>query len=541
MRKRKNRVKRESLPDGVLDFETDPFKHGREPKPFAACVLFPEKAPVFFWDSRHAARRVADYIGTLPKCTLWAHNGGKFDFHFLLRYAEPGLIEYRNGRVVKFKIGRVTLRDSYPLIPVPLAAYKKTVIDYRLFEQEKRDKHKQKILDYLFDDCHDLLELLTGFRAIVGQDIYTVGAAAFRAIKDLGYRIENGNAAHDSKFRPWFFGGRVEARQIGEFKGPWEYVDINSAYPFAMMHEHPHGFNYAHGYELPTEAGPWFARATFISKGALPVRAEDGVLFYPDDDYAREYYATGWEIVAGLETGTLKILEVMEVWEPTKTRKFDRFVEKFWKERQAAKKRKDKIAEIAYKLVLNSGYGKWAQNPEHFKMYRISEIGTDPGEPWDFCDDIGGDVSLWEKQAPQGDWGYYDVAVAASVTGFVRAMLWRAMCASDQVIYCDTDSMLAQSANVPLGDKLGQWKLVGAAKNAAIAGKKLYTLDMLDGETLTASKGAQLTSHEVKRVSHGEMVTWKSEAPAFHPTTGARFTIREIRQKTAKNGKKRKT
>lgn len=539
-RSRKHKIKKAAKnPDGVLDFETDPFKHGRTPRPFAACILFPAVDPVLFWHRTDCAAEVADYIREMPKCTLWAHNGGKFDFHFLLEYAEPGLIEYRNGRVVKFKIGRVTLRDSYPLIPVPLAAYKKTKINYRKFERRVRHKHRDEITAYLIDDCRDLMELLRGFRVIVGEKVFTVGAAAFASMKDLGYLIPSGNQAHDLKFRSWFFGGRVEARRLGIIKGPFEYVDINSAYPFAMLHEHPAGFDYAHGYELPKKAGPWFARVTAVSSGALPVRAEDGILYYPCDDYAREYETTGWELIAGIETGTLKILEVLEVLVPNKTRSFDRFVNKYWKERQAAKKRGDKISEIAYKLTLNSGYGKWAQNPANFKQYRVDEIGEDPGEPWDYCDDIGACKSLWEKPANVGEWGYYDVAVAASITGFVRAMLWRAICASDDVIYCDTDSMICRCANVPIGAALGQWKLEGMASLAAIAGKKLYALDMADGTQHIASKGAQLTAIEIKFVAKGGKVVWKNEAPAFHPVKGARFTVRNIQRKDRKKRGKR--
>ncbi len=524
--------------DGVLDFETDPFYHGRVPRPFAGCVYFTESDHHVIWNSKTCAADVAAYLAELPKCTLWAHNGGKFDFHYLLEFADPGHIEIRAGRITKMKIGRVTLRDSYPLIPIPLAAYKKTPIDYRKFERHRRDRHRDEITRYLIDDCRDLLELLTGFRAVVGAKVYTVGAAAFKSIKECGYKIENGGPEHDEIFRPYFFGGRCEAMKTGITRGPLDYVDINSAYPFAMLSPHPVGVKPADWVErddLPADGGAWFARIRAVSAGCLPSRGDDGILIYHRDNVPREYHATGWEIAAGLDTGTLRILEVAECWEPIKTRDFSVYVKTHWKNRQTAKKAGDKIKEIAYKFLLNSGYGKWAQNPANFKKWRLTEFDEYAGDEWEHITDVGA-RSIWSAPASAGDHGYYNVAVAASITGHVRAMLWRAICASDGVIYCDTDSMVAARARVPRGDKLGEWKLEGKVSRAVIAGRKLYTLRMVDGKHVTASKGVKLTAGEIERVARGEAVTWKGDAPSFHPKRAgtkkhARFAERTIKRR----------
>ncbi len=525
-------------PDGVLDFETDPFKHGRVPRPFAGCVYFGPNDFHVFWDSRTCAADMAAFIGEMPKCTLWAHNGGKFDFHYLLEFAEPGHIEIRNGRITKMKIGRVTLRDSYPLIPIPLAAYKKTPIDYRKFERRRRDKNRDEITRYLIDDCRDLLDLLTGFRAVVGEKVFTVGAAAFKSIKECGYKIETGNERHDAIFRPYFFGGRCEVMMPGVTRGPLEYVDINSAYPFAMLSQHPVGVTPADWVErddMPDTAGPWFARIRAVSNGCLPARGEDGILDYHHDNTPREYHATGWEVVAGIETGTLRVLEVVQCWEPVRTRDFSVYVKKHWKNRQTAKKTGDKVKEIAYKFLLNSGYGKWAQNPANFKKWKLTEFDEYGGDDWVHQTDIG-ERSIWCAPASSGGNGYYNVAVAASITGYVRAMLWRAICASDGVIYCDTDSMVCRRARVPRGDKLGEWKLVGKVKRAVIAGRKMYALSMADGERITASKGVKLTGAQIERVANGEAVKWEGDAPSFHPKRAgtkkhARFAKRTIKRR----------
>ena len=524
--------------EGVLDFETDPFKYGRVPRPFAGCVYFSATDYAVLWNSKTCAADVAAYLAELPKCTLWAHNGGKFDFHYLLEFADPGHIEIRAGRITKMRIGRVTLRDSYPLIPIPLAAYKKTKIDYGKFERGRRDKYRDVITRYLVDDCRDLLDLLTGFRAVVGEKVFTVGAAAFKSIKECGYKIEKGGESHDAIFRPYFFGGRCEVLKGGITRGPLDYVDINSAYPYAMLAQHPVGVSSADWIErdsMPAKAGPWFARIRAVSAGCLPSRCGDGILGYFRDNVPREYHATGWEIVAGIETGTLRVLEVVQCWEPVNTRDFSVYVKTHWKNRQAAKKAGDIIKEIAYKFLLNSGYGKWAQNPVRFKKWKLTEFDEYGGDEWEHVTDIG-NRSIWSAPAASGGNGYYNVAVSASITGYVRALLWRAICASSGVIYCDTDSLIAVHAHVPRGDKLGAWKLVGKVARAVIAGRKLYTLKMSDGERVTASKGVKLTVGEIERVAGGESVEWESVSPSFHPKRAgkagyARFAKRTIKRR----------
>ena len=37
---------------------------------------------------------------------------------------------------------------------------------------------------------------------------------------------------------------------------------------------------------------------------------------------------------------------------------------------------------------------------------------------------------------------FFNLATAASITGFVRAKLWRAICECDRPFYCDTDSLI---------------------------------------------------------------------------------------------------
>lgn len=515
----KRRRKRRSAvePVGTLDFETDPFLAGRVPKPFACCVYFGKDDFALLWESDSRERfikRVVKYLRKLPACVLYAHNGGKFDFHYLIDEADKQTLQVRNGRLVELRIGKVLLKDSFPLMPFALEEYRKTPINYALFEKRRRKKHREKISDYLIDDCANLLELVQGFRAIVGPRD-TIGSAAFYQMRELGLEIWHANETHDENFRRFYFGGRVEDFEQGIFKGPIQYLDINSAYPRAMMEEHAHGPDYVLSKRLPRKLGRQFITLIAESRGSLPIRTPSGELSFPHEE--GEFNATGWEVAAGLATKTLTIKKIIEVWEPQSTICFRDFVETFFAKRANAKATGDKIGALAYKYLLNSGYGKFAQNPRDFKDYFLAPIGKRVrGYDWEL--DFGA-MSLWSRPNFKG-WGFYDVATAASITGFVRAMLWTAIRSSKGVLYCDTDSILCRAAKLDMGSALGAWKLEGIASRVAIAGKKLYAVEWQKpkkGEPRykIASKGARLSFREMLDICGGKAIIWRNAAPTF--------------------------
>lgn len=522
-------------PLGTLDFETDPFVHGRVPYPFACGIYFSDANHYALWEPDIIEQTVRR-LRKLPPCTLYAHNGGKFDFHYLIEESNPGGIIIRNGRVVEMQIGDVTLKDSWPLMCFPLEQYRKTKIDYRKFEANRRGKNKAEIISYMIDDCRDLLTLLTGFKAIVG-DKDTIASASFYQMRKLGIDIITTNEEHDEMFRPFYYGGHTEAFRCGVFKGNFKYVDINSAYPYAMLSEHPSGTDYRLYKRIQSVAGQDFIRCMAESQGALPLRANDGSLTFPRTKSA-EFAVTGWEILAGMASKTVKIKKLIEVWRPQNTISFRPFVEKFYAMKAKAKANGDKIGELAYKYSLNAPYGKFAQNPRDFKEYILIGYGFDPNtkdneDEWTWEGDFGG-VSLWWKPSYDGH-GFYDVCTSASITGYTRAHWWRGFCASKGVLYGDTDSMICESSKVPLGSRLGQWKkeacpVCGKSDRvieARIGGKKLYGIKFACKHTIIHSKGARLSWAEMLDVCNGKTVKWSNAAPSFS-LSGPHFIERNI-------------
>jgi hypothetical protein len=139
----------------VLDAESDPFKFERFVKPFLWGFYDGETYRTFA-----TVKETIDFL-SVNEYLVYAHNGGKFDYHFMLQYvpnaspiihnsqavafsmtgACPKII---SGRLAEFQIGKSTFRDSYNILPVSLKQYAKDKISYELFEKEERDKPEMR-------------------------------------------------------------------------------------------------------------------------------------------------------------------------------------------------------------------------------------------------------------------------------------------------------------------------------------------------------------------------------------------------------------
>lgn len=532
----------------VLDFETDPFKYGRMPRVFAAGYYDGEDYKE--WWGKDCPQRIGDFLLT-QDVICYAHNGGKFDFFYLLEFLnlndheEGQKFKMINGRIAVAVMGKCELRDSFLILPMAQAKYKKTKIDYDIFEENERDKleNKKEIKVYLKDDCLDLYEWVSSFVNRFGRKL-TVAGAAFSEIKKTGYNAGRKTCdTYDADHRPFYYGGRCEAIKPGVHKGHYKYIDINSAYSYAMLHQHPYGPKYTSyngddiGQEIP-ENDCYFVRITAISNGALPYRDEKTKkILYFRDDIEREYNASGWEIRAGLETGTLIIKNIERVLIAEETKDFSEFVNKFFNEKAIAKECGDKAAELENKIILNAGYGKFGQNGSAFREYELyptgynpltdedrdmaKMLGTSPGEyltnwlGWIEEAECPGGYSIWSKPDPAED--YYNVATAASITAFVRAYLWRAICESKNPVYCDTDSIMCEDFNGEIGKDIGQWSQDAECNDTLyIGGRKLYTFMGTDGEVHKAHKGARLTHEQIiDIVKNNKPFEWYNDALSF--------------------------
>lgn len=520
----------------VIDLETDPFQYGRLPEPFCAGFYDGDNYAEFWGDDciLQLMQFIADQKEPL---IIYAHNGGKFDFFFLFDYLENP-VKIINGRIVVANYGKHEFRDSYAILPVPLKSYEKEDIDYSLMERHSRDEHKEEILKYLKSDCVNLYKLVFDFRERFGNNL-TIGGTAIKTLKKI-HPFATGNERHDERFRQFYFGGRVEALETGIIEGKFEVYDVNSMYPDAMKNQiHPTGRHYASvanpkivgdcmlkGFKCPF----FFIRVIGKNHGALPQRTKEGLNFRIPHG---EFFTTSHELRVALRHGLFEIEKIVEALVPFETISFGEYVDTFMEEKIVGKKQKNRTMELFAKLLLNSAYGKFAQNPANYFDYmivrNIHEIQElEDFENWELYE-THAEFSIWRK--PIEAKSYYDVAIAASITSASRANLLGALATATRPLYCDTDSIICEKFNGKTSDyELGAWKHEATLSRIAIAGKKLYAGFNAAGEVeKLATKGVRLTAAEIVRVCSGQSVTWQNMAPSFSVANPPKFISRTVK------------
>lgn len=530
----------------TMDFETDPFLHGQRVYPFAVGVYDGSKFTYFWGDN--VVEKIIAYLEKQPPSIIYMHNGGRFDIFYIIKWLCAAMTII-SGRIVEADLGKHKIRDSYAIIPVPLSAYKKDEIDINKLHRDRRQVNKKEIVSYLRGDCVYLHELVTAFLDEFG-DYLTIGSAAMAQLRKF-HPFECGGKYQDDIFRKqFFFGGRVQCFQSGELQKPFNIYDINSAYPYVMKNmKHPAGRVFEYDKKVSVKTA--FIVAEGRNLGAFPRRNKEGGI---DFTYRTgQFAATIHEWNAALDTKTFVPTKVLKCYNFDEWIVFDNFVDHFYNARLKAKAEGNKILDLFYKLILNSAYGKFAQNPDNFCDWAITQ-NERLAAPWTehFIHNMGQYI-IWQK--PVVRHSYYNVAIGASITGATRSLLLRGISQSKDLIYCDTDSLMCKSLDgVELSNKtLGAWKLEAQGSRVAIAGKKLYACmdgsiegpfeaTDLEGFKLQcikrATKGARIPAGEIVEVARGGTVTYKKDAPTFRldgtgwsgPENKKDFIVRKIRR-----------
>lgn len=518
-------------PIAVIDLETDPFQYDRVPEPFSSAFYNGETYIEFWGDD--CVTQLYDYLSELPEQhTIYAHNGGKFDFMY---FFEQGLITDNvtviSGRIVKADLCHHEIRDSFSIIPVGLAAYQKDEINYEWFEKHCREKYKKEILAYLATDCEYLFELVCRFIDRFGLQL-TIGSTALKELRKY-HQFEKTNAKHDEIYRPYYFGGRVECFKKGIHKGDYFLFDVNSMYPYVMAnYQHPTGIHYLNITSLKNaEKYPfYFIHFTGCNRGALPMRTKDGLDF--NCNYG-EFFTTSHELRVALKYNLIDIDQVHNIAVPSEFIQFDTFINSMFQEKVQAENANDKAWRLFVKLCMNSSYGKFGQNPDHFYDWFIYCRGVNKrpsmSDGWEpFLDSF--DLEVWRRPAEIGVYSYNDVATAASITSAARAVLLEAKVNAIDPLYCDTDSLIARGINnVPFDESdLGAWSSE-PCDVAAIAGKKLYALYYQGKNTKLSTKGVRLTEKQVLELIKGKHVTFNNPAPSFSMRGGVKFISRTVK------------
>lgn len=533
----------------VLDFETDPFDHLARDRiaPFTACLYSESFEPIIIWDENEETfvSRVIEEIEKLPgEYIIYAHNGGKFDFLFLISKLR-GRVSFKGRGLMSANIGRHEIRDSYHLIPEKLSAYQKDEFDYSKLTKRNRKKNRAEIIRYMVNDCKYTYDIVKAFLGEYGIKM-SIGQAAMALLKQKYPDVKSLHKNDDLFLRGFFYGGRVECiAGRGVWDGPFKLYDVNSMYPFVMAeYNHPVGNSYRPRVGRPDKSTV-FVDIDCFSDRAFPSKAEGRGTLFPRG-FGR-FRVSIHEYNTAMELGLLakvKFNYCVDCFEQTN---FSDFVLPLYQARIETKQRlrsgdilegsdlyyKIKRDDIFYKLLLNNAYGKFAQNPRRFKEFFITDADEEPSderETWgDFPAELCGDYAIWQRPIKQ--LRFNNVGTAASITGAARSVLLRARASAIDPLYCDTDSLICRALPDTRLDPsaLGAWDCEAELTRVMIAGKKLYGYETLDGKQKIRCKGGAGMSWEMlEQVTGGNVVMLPARAPTLTRRGDQRYIDRRI-------------
>ena len=573
---------------GTYDTETDGFHNcedvtctkchglGRIPAPFLHGIYYGDNDEYLEFET---IEQVVEYVQK-QRALFYAHNGGKYDYHPLRGYMntdEP--IMLINGRIARFRIGEAEFRDSLNIFPnTRLSDFGvKTEIDYAKMEPGVRDipEVRREISLYMKQDCVGLWEQVNRFRRDYGKNLTQAGATMkYWEKHHHGDKAPRQTKKQFEECRPFYYGGRVQCFESGVASTDFKVADINSAYPRAMLDRHPISPGASESRHLPrTDEAiqTCLIQLRCTARGCFPWRDDKGELYFPDDQAApgrtvgmRRYYITGWEFLAALEQDAVANIQIENVLTFAQTTSFKEYIETAYAERMHAAAVGDKAGKIFGKYRMNGLYGKFGADPSNYAEYVIAT--TDSVAEWKAKGYVeyqtwGEGKWLMEREPTERElsdinsrWRYYNVATAASITGWVRAYLFKSLSCCGGVIYCDTDSIAARSmSHLDYGAGLGLWKHEGDFDRYCVAGKKLYAFhkagaaeeydpeaDEKNRTWKVASKGVAFHTmkdgpQKIALLARGGEVEYRPQVPTYSVSREVPIFISRSVRRTAKD------
>jgi hypothetical protein len=272
----------------------------------------------------------------------------------------------------------------------------------------------------------------------------------------------------------------------------------------------------------------FFVSVTGENLGAFPMRTKQGTVF---NGQTGTYHVTIHEFKAALDLGLFKPKRIERTIDFGDKTSFAEFVDTYYREREISKRTGDIVTNLFTKFVLNSAYGKFAQNPENCFDFCIHPVNNILAGTWTPAFVAEGKYVVWKKPSEQGDMLRHNVATAASVTGAARSVLLRALAHATRPLYCDTDSIICESLDGVSIDKakLGAWKLEETGTRVAIAGRKLYAVFQDDECVKKACKGVKITAEEIERIANGETIEYNRPVPSYKWDGSYSFITRKVR------------
>ena len=541
----------------VWDIET----WGLDARNFAfACVI--DVATGEEW-TFHTAKEARAHFESLAPCIVYAHNQFGFDAFSIMGKMEA--LESKKiamgTNIYELTLNRVRYRDTKHLFPMRLAQLGdalgfpkgETPEDYIT---GNRREVTQEDVDYCLQDCRILVRAINDLESSVSEWIdrpveqvclpLTTASLSYRVWSETcwpehwgWYRNKkNGTkewvkgasckARFNQNAKDSYSGGRVQV--ICE-PGEWQYdivsADANSMFPSVQeAYEFPDIRTCRNVGATPGILDRFLESKRYVSWANVSLKASTATQrFLPNRnlqgrlDWTQDTYS-GWlaepELKYAIYEADWELDEIRELNVAKAHNPFRGFVRKFYDLRQEAKANKDPRS-IFYKLLLNSGYGKFAQrssvtrleNPEQMEDVFTKEGWEDRYE-LRFYDAVNLEMPfLVDRESlnrtPDSQWFGY----ASFITSGARVELQKGIhAAGEGAKYVDTDSVYMNidsvkdfEAAIPLGTDMGEWgwEQDRPYAKARFWEPKAYSLHAGDGTLQKAKhKGVDLKSRDGK-------------------------------------------
>lgn len=431
---------------------------------------------------------------------FYAHNGGKYDTTFLLKYIVSNRIDceikFNGSRIMSLVHKGVEIRDSFMLMPSSLEKILKS-FSGKGKKNTWNTTDISKLIERCKEDCVALEDCLSRMEGKIVEyggksfdNCYSVAGTSFSVFSSYTSikRIRNWDAKTDVTLRISYFGGRVENFVLGRVQDVIVF-DINSMYPSCMIGMVPIGS------PIKQEVVPKKLRDTDLINVSLFVKEDEYIGPIPVRDETKVIFPTGriegWYFWEELKTphsiGVFSDFQIKEVWRFKEDNCFGAFVSKFYHERLLAKAKGDTFIDFVCKILLNSLYGKFATLDEHDTFKMLSK------ESFDYLEKDDQDFALAHIYTVEKDGQYMitrdtevnrffgsNVAISSFITAKARAMLYRHMIKhKEALVYVDTDSLHLDASKIK--DTVITGKELGALKeecrgSAVYIGAKMYRI-----------------------------------------------------------------
>lgn len=490
---------------------------------------------------------------------IYAHNGGKYDFLFLIDKLKRSEVIYVNSSILEIRIGHMLqpngkykyytyLVDSLKILPMSLRKLGEEFVGMKKFEiNYEKIGLNDETKAYLKRDVILLYQVIEKFQDTVnelgGNMKLTIASTAMDIFRRRYLTCENlhNYYQYDNFVRSGYYGGRVEVFKPIMRNG--YYYDYNSLYPSIMYNEEfPVGRPLkVENYRYCESDYGFVEIETYIPKNfnisPLPYRKNYKLIF--PTGYIQGVYPLPF-------LNLLKRLNIDFVCKRAllfdHEKLFQKYVEDLYKKR---KDNKNNYLGTVCKLLLNSLYGKFAQKIERENIL-IHPNSTDY-ERYDLIlvDELN---DIWKYQTFV-ELPYILPAISAYVTAYGQIKLFNFLY-NYECYYCDTDSIFT-TEKLPVSDNLGDLKLVDEIKEAVFLAPKIYSYVTNQGFNKITLKGIptrhltvthqdflnmlENNKEELVSVQYPSMFSFKESVKRFN-----KFLIYDIKSKSisAKNDKR---